>query len=104
MAVAMAHADLAARIDLRRRKETLQGRKKVRRQIRIGYDRRILRGVNFLQIQIYPKNFANPWKETRKLLAAQFVAISANNDVAVFTDIEMRVTKSPDIETLCVGF
>jgi len=98
------HPDLATRIDLCRRKKTLQRREKFLRQVGFGNSRRITGSVNFFWIQIHFKNFTNPWKKTREFLAAQFVAISADNDVAILADVEMRVAKSPDVEALCVGF
>ena len=100
VAVAVAHADLTIRVDLRRREKTLEGRQKFSRQDRFRNYSRITRRVDLPRIEIDFQNLANPGQKTGKLLATQFVASPANDDVAVFADVKVGVAKSPHIEAL----
>ena len=104
MAVAVAQADLAVGVDLGRRKQGLECSEELAGKNRFGNRGRVMRSVDLPGIEIHFEHFANPGQETGKLLAAQFITGSANDDVSVFADVEVGVAKSPDVEAFRFAF
>ena len=52
-----------------------------------------MRLIDVLRIDVAFENFPHPGQKARQLFSAEFVARTADHDVAVFTEIEMRVAK-----------
>src|SRR5678816_1448656 len=56
--------------------------------------------MDLARIEIYIQNLTYPREKAGEFFAAQLVAFSTNDDVAVFADVEVSVPESPDVEAL----
>src|SRR5262249_43173644 len=50
------------------------------------------------------QNLSNPGEKTRQFLPAKFIAGSANHHMPVFTEIEVRIAETPDVEAFGFAF
>ena len=57
-----------------------------------------MRLIDILRSNVTFQRFPNPGQKSRQLLSADLVAGTADHDVAVHAEIEMRVTEPPNVE------
>ena len=60
-----------------------------------------MRLVNVPWIHVHFEHFLHPRKKSGQFLSTELVATTANDDVSVFAEIEVRVAEAPYVQTLC---
>jgi len=66
--------------------------------VRFRNDRRVMRLIDLLRIDVDPDDFAHPRQKAGQFFAAQFITGAPDNDMPVLTDIKMGIAKTPDVE------